>query len=540
MAKPSVTSMYDKEVIEEMRRQFDAADVNGDGELDAGEACLVVARTCSPNASSEEVQRLADGLRNQVDADRSGTVSFEEYCFRFGRRYQMELNKRRRASGGKVDTATDESSNGGGHIRGLQPEGLADNNDVSGASGTRVAATDPAEELRREREALQREREAFEKERDELQRSQRQREELQREREHLQRQREELNRQRKIDEFAASSAANDGPAAASGTTAGVGSSSGATPPNIAPGARVTLHGLRAIPELNGRAGRVARFDAASGRFIVELDGGGEKSIRADNLMLCSSAGSGASAPSSSTMGARLSKMAECMQAWCMKAAAHVQIWLAGYETWQILLGLGLIVLFAAAWFQVSARYPGPGGKTLNSMGRSSSSLNSYDSSAYGGSEYRDRSYADNHGNGNNYGPRDGGDYQSDAEHRRSYHSDERVGHGSERPPPPRQPRHSRGYDEDIDDDYGYGGNDYGYGSGGGLLGSLGQTQGMLVLAVIAVLCWKGIIPVHRMSFFQMYMLWQMLEPLLFGGRRRSYGYGGYGGYGMFGRGRRFF
>jgi len=555
--------MFDKEVIDEMRRQFDAADVNGDGELDAGEACFMVAGTCSPNASSEEIQRLADGLRNQVDADRSGTVSFEEYCFRFGRRYQIEANKRRRAGGGSVASTTNacstaikekDSNDGGGRgpafgdaagtaavatasTLGLQPEGSADSNNVCAAAGTTATATDPAEELRREREALQREREALQRERDEL--HQRQQEDLRREREQL--------RQRKIDEFAAKSAASGGPAAAaSGTTAGSGSSAEATPPRIAPGARVTLHGLRALPELNGRTGRVARFDVASGRFIVWLESGGdEKSIRADNLTLCSSASQSASSPSGPTMGTRLSKLAEHTQAWCMKAAAHVQLWLSGYESWQILLGLGLIVLFVAAWFQVSARYPGPGGKTQASMGHSPSSARSYDSSAYSGSEDSSSSYTNNQGYSNSYGSEysgsshTDGDYHGDAEHRRFDDSyGDGSGRGSERPPR-RQPGRSPRYDEDIDDD-----NDGGYsGSGGGLLGSLGQSHGMLVLVVIAVLCWKGIIPVHRMSFFQMYMLWQMLEPLLFGGgRRRSYGYGGYGGMGggMFGRGRRFF
>jgi len=526
--------MFDKEVIDEMRRQFDAADANGDGELDASEACCVAARSCSPNASPEEIQKLADGLRNQLDADRSGTVSFEEYCSRFGRRYQIEVNKRRRAGGVSVASTNDASnaavrekdSNAASgtaalttaSTRGLQPEEPANSNDVSAAAGTSATATDPTEVLRREREALQQEREA------------------------LQREREELQRQRKIDEFAARPAATDGPATApTSTTTRSGSSDGATPAQIAPGARVRLHGLRAIPELNGRTGRVARFDASSGRFVIQLDGeGGEKSIRADNLTLCSSVSSSASSPSGPTIGARLSKLAEHVQAWCMQAVAQVQVWLAGYESWQILLGLGLVVLFIAAWFQVSARYPGPGGKTQASVGRAASSAGVYDS-AYTGSEHSGSSYANNRDYRSSYGPeyssnshtdkqsgsRDGGGYHGDAEHRRY---DDSYGNGFGR-----RSEQSPRYDEDFDDDHGYG-----YGSGGGLLGSLGQTHGMLVLVVIAVLCWKGIIPVHRMSFFQMYMLWQMIEPLLFGGRRRSYGYGGYGASSMFGRGRRFF
>merc|ERR1740123_336225 len=134
------------------------------------------------------------------------------------------------------------------------------------------------------------------------------------------------------------------------------------------------------------------------------------------------------------------KAATRVQAWCMNAAAHVQVWLAGYEIWQILLGLGLIVLFVAAWFQVSARYPGPGGKTQASMGRPSSRASSYDSSTYSGSEYSS-SHTDSHGYGSSHGSEysDGaytdGDFHRDTEHRHS-----------ERPPR-RQPQHSPRYDE---------------------------------------------------------------------------------------------
>mmetsp|Transcript_69626 Transcript_69626/g.196383 ORF Transcript_69626/g.196383 Transcript_69626/m.196383 type:complete len:482 (+) Transcript_69626:201-1646(+) len=63
----------------------------------------------------------------------------------------------------------------------------------------------------------------------------------------------------------------------------------------------------------------------------------------------------------------------------------------------------------------------------------------------------------------------------------------------------------------------------GGGGGGGLLGGLDPTTSLLVVAGIGYLCWKGIIPVHRMSFFQLYMLYNMLSPLLLGGRGRRRG-----------------
>merc|ERR1719329_1720288 len=78
-----------------------------------------------------------------------------------------------------------------------------------------------------------------------------------------------------------------------------------------------------------------------------------------------------------------------------------------------------------------------------------------------------------------------------------------------------------------------GGRNHGGGGGGGLLGGLlggenGQLYTALIVGGIGYLCWKGIIPVHRMSFFQIYMLWNMLSPLLLGhrgggGRRRGMG-----------------
>eukprot|EP00435_Cladocopium_sp_Y103_P071570 s412_g37.t2 len=154
MAVPAPESIYDPEVVAELRRQFQEADKDGSGEIDATEACAIFARSCEEGASEEEVRKTAERLRNQLDTDRSGTISFNEYCFRFGRRYQIEHNRRRRnRSNSNVQNSTNES-----------------------------------DKLKKEREELEREREAVRQERERLM--------LEREREALRREREELERQR--------------------------------------------------------------------------------------------------------------------------------------------------------------------------------------------------------------------------------------------------------------------------------------------------------------------------------------------------------
>ena len=54
-----------------------------------------------------------------------------------------------------------------------------------------------------------------------------------------------------------------------------------------------------------------------------------------------------------------------------------------------------------------------------------------------------------------------------------------------------------------------------------------EPRKYLLLGGLALLCWKGIIPVHRMDWFQLYMLWNMLQStgILGGGRGYSRGYG---------------
>mmetsp|Transcript_43645 Transcript_43645/g.120798 ORF Transcript_43645/g.120798 Transcript_43645/m.120798 type:complete len:431 (+) Transcript_43645:61-1353(+) len=417
------SSMFDPEVLEELRRQFNEADKDGSGELDAGEACRHFARQLSPDGSNEtEIAKLAENLRQQTDTDRSGKISFDEYCFRFGRRYQIEANKKRRAQ-----------MNGGGAGGG-----------PASPSTARGEGNDAAAELRSEREALEREKEA------------------------LRREREELERQRA------------GAAGASGEGAS-GASAGGEPTStsgFAAGSRVTIAGLRGAPELNGRTARVCRFDPTTGRYVVELDGaGGQKSIRMDNLTACSvgSASAGLQSLKANLRGA------------CLR----LQLWASSYEWWQLLLGAGLVVFFAMAWVQVSNRYPGDKGRSSQSAGGRQSFSSRESTSRY---DSDDRQRRPSHGQGHRgdeafYANDFGNDFDYDP-----------------------------GYSSSYDSGYGFG-----YGGGGGLLGSLGPNGGMLILVVLAYLCWKGIIPVQNMSMFQLYMLWNMISPLLLGGSGRSFG-----------------
>mmetsp|Transcript_44659 Transcript_44659/g.100074 ORF Transcript_44659/g.100074 Transcript_44659/m.100074 type:complete len:418 (+) Transcript_44659:60-1313(+) len=416
MARPE--TMFDAEVVSELRRQFDEADKDGSGEIDAKEACTLFARSCDEAASEDEVRKTAEALQRQVDTDRSGTISFDEYCFRFGRRYQMELNRRKRAE--------------------------------RFAPRQREAPTNEPESknLEQERAELQREREALRQERERLQ--------LEKEREAVRREREALERERQASQGANASAQER---------------------TLVPGVRVRIQGLRGAPELNGLEATVLRFDEASGRYVVDVAGGkGQKSLKDANLIqIVESSG-----------------LMQKLNAWTNKAfrqvqhgCAHVQVWLAnsGYTWWQILLGLAVVVLVISAWVQASYRH------------------------------------------GPRKGPGSSADFQS-----RPVHSDEappRREQRAERRRHRRPPRYE-------DDDYGYSSYDDGdsWGGGGGGFG-LGGMQMYLVLAVLAVLCWKGIIPIHRMDWFQLYMLWNLIQSTgLLGGR------GGH--YGGFGRRRRGF
>lgn len=167
-----------------------------------------------------------------------------------------------------------------------------------------------------------------------------------------------------------------------------------------------------------------------------------------------------------------------------QGSATVQVWLAGYEWWQVALGAAVVVLFLSTWFQVSGRYPGSGGRAPGAGGARGAGA----SARQGGR------------------PR-----EEDLEDVRSAHYDDHYGGGFQEEEP-------------------------GYGGGGGLLGLLGlggNLQWYLLVGGLAYMCWKGIIPVHQMSWFQLYMLWSFIEPMLMGGRGRGFG-------GGLGRRRRYF
>eukprot|EP00933_Yihiella_yeosuensis_P038326 TRINITY_DN3226_c1_g1_i1.p1 TRINITY_DN3226_c1_g1~~TRINITY_DN3226_c1_g1_i1.p1 ORF type:complete len:434 (-),score=92.32 TRINITY_DN3226_c1_g1_i1:336-1637(-) len=427
----SPESMFDAEVIAELRQQFNQADKDGSGEIDAMEACTLFARCSDPGATEDEIRRTADSLRHQIDADRSGTISFNEYCFRFGRRYQMELNRRKRSQGSNAST---------------KPA---------------VTEADRAEEeLRNSRAEIEREREALKRERERL--------ELEKEREALRREREALERERQ--QHASSGSAGE-PRSSGGASAG---SSGASQNEEARrqpfsnGARVRIQGLQSAPGMNGKTATVLRYDDAAGRYVIEIDEGlGQKSLRPDNLVEVARP----SGFSSSGFSEGAAAFFDSAKANLKTGVAKVQVWVAtsGYEWWQIVLGIGAVLVVITAVMQASARHSG-----------GSSSRRSHTSRSTGSTS---------------------GGYSSNSD---SY---DHVG-GSQH------------YDDYDYDDYGYGGGGGGFFSGF----DLGSYHKYIVIGGLGYLCWKGIIPVHRMDWFQMMMLWNFIQSTGIlgggGGRRR--------------------
>lgn len=96
--------MFDPEVLVELRRTFDSADADGSGSIDVEEACTLFAKYMDPGSSPFDIKRTAANLVSTLDTDRSGKLSFEEFAFRFGRKLQMELARKRRA-GSAVSTS---------------------------------------------------------------------------------------------------------------------------------------------------------------------------------------------------------------------------------------------------------------------------------------------------------------------------------------------------------------------------------------------------------------------------------------------------
>eukprot|EP00439_Symbiodinium_sp_Y106_P083603 s1385_g23.t2 len=416
MARPACEQMFDAEVISELRKQFDAADKDGSGEVDAEEACRLFARSCDEAATDEEIHKTADALRRQLDTDRSGTISFDEYCFRFGRRYQMELNRRKRSS-------RFASSNG------VPKQDTASRN------------------LDEEREKLEKEREAIRQERERLQ--------LEKEREALRKEREALERERQ----------------ASNTT-----SSSSSAQVLGPGMRVRIQGLRGAPELNGLEATVVRLDEASGRYVVDVAAGrGQKSLKDSNLVRLGAEQAGGPGGPGPGLGQKVTDLANSAFRGLQRGCAHVQVWLvnSGYTWWQVLLGVAVVVLVVSAVMQAGSRHSGR---------RTPSS------------------------------------FQSRTD--RADFSEERTYRNEHREEPARHRRTAR-YEED---DLGYSDYDDSWSSGIGF----GGMQKYLIIGGLVILCWKGIIPVHRMDWFQLYMLWNFLQSTgILGGHGGHYG-GGFG------------
>ncbi|CAE8629025.1 unnamed protein product, partial [Polarella glacialis] len=108
---------------------------------------------------------------------------------------------------------------------------------------------------------------------------------------------------------------------------------GPTPERFAPGSRVVIQGLRGMLDLNGRVASVVRFDAASGRYVVDVEGmeDGQKSLRPESLTLFSPSEPG---------------VLDSLRRGASEMCAKVQLWAAGYEWWQMLLGVAVVFLLA--------------------------------------------------------------------------------------------------------------------------------------------------------------------------------------------------
>eukprot|EP00392_Amoebophrya_sp_AT5.2_P002518 g2523.t1 len=94
---------FDPEVIEELRKAFDAADLDGSGTIDVHEACVLFARQANPYFPvgedipvTDESYKLASRMLQQMNV-RDGKITFEQFCFRFGRKLQQDRNRERRS-----------------------------------------------------------------------------------------------------------------------------------------------------------------------------------------------------------------------------------------------------------------------------------------------------------------------------------------------------------------------------------------------------------------------------------------------------------
>lgn len=103
------SAMFDPEVVAELRERFDKVDADKSGTIDANEAAFLFEND-DVGASAEDRRKLASRMMMQLDEDKNGEISFDEFCFRFGRKLQMERNAaKRRNSGGSSGQTTGTS-----------------------------------------------------------------------------------------------------------------------------------------------------------------------------------------------------------------------------------------------------------------------------------------------------------------------------------------------------------------------------------------------------------------------------------------------
>jgi hypothetical protein len=129
------------------------------------------------------------------------------------------------------------------------------------------------------------------------------------------------------------------------------------------GDRVELHSLQAKPEHNGKTGTLVAFNAASGRWQVDLAGGGRHNVRAANLTKLPSAGQAMSFQQARANVHKLLRSAEWSGKWLavlddLPAPSQDKMedaglgWMLGEFPWEH--GRTIITTRAAAWVQEEA------------------------------------------------------------------------------------------------------------------------------------------------------------------------------------------
>tara|TARA_B100000780_G_scaffold256474_1_gene205673 strand:- start:356 stop:769 length:414 start_codon:yes stop_codon:yes gene_type:complete len=80
---------------------FCVTDADRSGQIDASEASVLAARYLAPTSSASDQKRLGESLRQALDTDGDGKISFKEYSARFGLKLQMQESRKRRGLGAR-------------------------------------------------------------------------------------------------------------------------------------------------------------------------------------------------------------------------------------------------------------------------------------------------------------------------------------------------------------------------------------------------------------------------------------------------------